>query len=207
MAVHFYVSISMGVKLLTKQIFISFAQIKSLGPSAYSHPEAVFLATVIHLDLNLLTVMKLDSAIANQVLLERSVTAVLMDFMDSMKEDAPNWNSSVILASQLGMWSRCGTTSCLNSQFRKLILVLGPYFTFSCGGNINFEAKTLDKSCGRSARSGVVLSRRSSPGYGIQFSMDLDMKIKAVLLGTYFYIDFMLFGNTGEVGQWSLVTS
>lgn len=54
-----------------------------------SHQEAVFLATVIHLDPNHLTVMRLDSATANQVLEERNVTAVLMDFMTLKKEDAP----------------------------------------------------------------------------------------------------------------------
>lgn len=53
-----------------------------------SHPEAVFLATVIHLDRNLLTVMKVDNAIANQVLEGKNVTAVLMGFMDLKKEDA-----------------------------------------------------------------------------------------------------------------------
>ncbi|KAH0622297.1 hypothetical protein JD844_024476 [Phrynosoma platyrhinos] len=59
-----------------------------LEPLVYSHPEAVFPATVIHLDRNLLIVMRLDSAIVNQVLEERSVTVVLMDIMPLKKEDA-----------------------------------------------------------------------------------------------------------------------
>lgn len=55
----------------------------------YSHQEVVFLATVIRLDPNLLTVMRLDSATANQVSEGKNVTDVLMDFMTLKKEGAP----------------------------------------------------------------------------------------------------------------------
>ncbi|ETE64643.1 Laminin subunit alpha-2, partial [Ophiophagus hannah] len=61
----------------------------SLVPLVCSHQEDVSLAIVIHLDQNHLTVMKLDSALVNQVLEERNVTIVLMDFMVLRKEDAP----------------------------------------------------------------------------------------------------------------------
>ncbi|XP_048373730.1 phospholipid scramblase 3 [Sphaerodactylus townsendi] len=97
-----------------------------------------------------------------------------------------------------------------NAEKETVLRVLGPCFAFSCGGDVTFEVKTLDESrgVGRISKQWSGLLKEvftDTDNFGIQFPMDLDVKIKAVLLGACFLIDFMFFEKTGEVGQRSSV--
>ncbi|XP_060111503.1 phospholipid scramblase 3 [Heteronotia binoei] len=97
-----------------------------------------------------------------------------------------------------------------NAEKETVLRVLGPCFAFSCGGDVNFEVKTRDESrgVGRISKQWSGLLKEvftDTDNFGIQFPMDLDVKIKAVLLGACFLIDFMFFEKTGEVGQRSSV--
>ncbi|XP_038140824.1 phospholipid scramblase 1-like [Cyprinodon tularosa] len=77
--------------------------------------------------------------------------------------------------------------------------LVGPCFTCSCCcGDVNFELRGKDgeESIGRISKqwSGLVKEFfTDAENFGIQFPMDLDVKMKAVLLGTCFLIDFMFF--------------
>ncbi|XP_033026632.1 phospholipid scramblase 3 [Lacerta agilis] len=97
-----------------------------------------------------------------------------------------------------------------NVEKETVLRVLGPCFACSCGGDVNFEVKTRDESrgVGRISKQWSGLLKEvftDTDNFGIQFPMDLDVKIKAVLLGACFLIDFMFFEKTGEVGQRSSV--
>ncbi|XP_020655458.3 phospholipid scramblase 2 [Pogona vitticeps] len=97
-----------------------------------------------------------------------------------------------------------------NVEKETMLRVLGPCFAFSCGGDVNFEVKTRDESRGVgriSKQWGGLLKEvfTDTDNFGINFPMDLDVKMKAVLLGACFLIDFMFFEKTGEVGQRSSV--
>ncbi|XP_015275829.1 PREDICTED: phospholipid scramblase 3 isoform X2 [Gekko japonicus] len=99
-----------------------------------------------------------------------------------------------------------------NAERETVLRVLGPCFVFRCGGDVNFEVKTRDESrgVGRISKqwSGLVKEIfTDTDNFGIQFPMDLDVKIKAVLLGACFLIDFIFFEKTGEVGQRSSVVT
>uniref|UniRef100_A0A8D0B6J8 Phospholipid scramblase n=1 Tax=Salvator merianae TaxID=96440 RepID=A0A8D0B6J8_SALMN len=97
-----------------------------------------------------------------------------------------------------------------NVEKETVLRVLGPCFACSCGGDVNFEVKTRDESrgVGRISKQWSGLLKEvftDTDNFGIQFPMDLDVKIKAVLLGACFLIDFMFFEKTGDVGQRSSV--
>ncbi|XP_007441706.1 phospholipid scramblase 3 [Python bivittatus] len=97
-----------------------------------------------------------------------------------------------------------------NVEKETVLRVLGPCFACSCGGDVSFEVKTRDESrgVGRISKQWSGLIKEiftDTDNFGIQFPMDLDVKVKAVLLGACFLIDFMFFEKTGEVGQRSSV--
>lgn len=97
-----------------------------------------------------------------------------------------------------------------NVEKETVLRVLGPCFACSCGGDVSFEVKTRDESrgVGRISKQWSGLLKEvftDTDNFGIQFPMDLDVKVKAVLLGACFLIDFMFFEKTGEVGQRSSV--
>ncbi|KAF7236758.1 Phospholipid scramblase 3 [Varanus komodoensis] len=102
-----------------------------------------------------------------------------------------------------------------NVEKETVLRVLGPCFACSCGGDVNFEVltvKTRDESrgVGRIAKqwSGLVQEVfTDTDNFGVQFPMDLDVKIKAVLLGACFLIDFMFFEKTGVGQRSSVITS
>ncbi|XP_075763761.1 phospholipid scramblase 3 isoform X2 [Pelodiscus sinensis] len=74
------------------------------------------------------------------------------------------------------------------------------------------EVKTSDESRGVgriSKQWGGLLKEvfTDTDTFGIQFPIDLDVKMKAVLLGACFLIDYMFFEKAGHTGQRSTVLS
>ncbi|ETE59375.1 Phospholipid scramblase 3, partial [Ophiophagus hannah] len=74
------------------------------------------------------------------------------------------------------------------------------------------RVKTRDESrgVGRISKQWSGLLKEvftDTDNFGIQFPIDLDVKVKAILLGACFLIDFMFFEKTGEVGQRNSVMS
>ncbi|XP_077663136.1 phospholipid scramblase 3 [Eretmochelys imbricata] len=99
-----------------------------------------------------------------------------------------------------------------DAQKQTVLRVLGPCCVFRCGGDVNFEVKTSDESRGVgriSKQWGGLLKEvfTDTDVFGIQFPLDLDVKMKAVLLGACFLIDYMFFEKVGQTSQRSTVLS
>ncbi|XP_065388743.1 phospholipid scramblase 3 isoform X3 [Macaca fascicularis] len=92
-----------------------------------------------------------------------------------------------------------------------VLRVVGPCWTCGCGTDTNFEVKTRDesRSVGRISKQWGGLVREAftdADDFGLQFPLDLDVRVKAVLLGATFLIDYMFFEKRGGAGP-SAVTS
>uniref|UniRef100_A0A8C3H7N7 Phospholipid scramblase n=1 Tax=Chrysemys picta bellii TaxID=8478 RepID=A0A8C3H7N7_CHRPI len=88
----------------------------------------------------------------------------------------------------------------------------GAVLRLSLRGDVNFEVKTSDEARGVgqiSKQWGGLLKEvfTDTDVFGIQFPMDLDVKMKAVLLGACFLIDYMFFERAGKTSQRSTVLS
>ncbi|XP_071315025.1 phospholipid scramblase 2-like [Trachinotus anak] len=88
----------------------------------------------------------------------------------------------------------------------------GPCFACNCCGDVNFElkGKDSDKAIGRISKQWSGLLKEvftDTDNFGIQFPLDMDVKMKAVLMGACFLIDFMFFEKVGEANQRSTVFS
>uniref|UniRef100_A0A3Q0S060 Phospholipid scramblase n=1 Tax=Amphilophus citrinellus TaxID=61819 RepID=A0A3Q0S060_AMPCI len=93
-----------------------------------------------------------------------------------------------------------------------LMRLEGPCFACNCCGDVNFELKDKDndRSIGRISKQWSGLLKEvftDTDNFGIQFPLDLDVKMKAVLMGACFLIDFMFFEKVGEANQRSTVFS
>nr|XP_019951208.1 PREDICTED: phospholipid scramblase 2-like [Paralichthys olivaceus] len=93
-----------------------------------------------------------------------------------------------------------------------LMKLEGPCFACNCCGDVNFELKGKDgdKPIGRISKQWSGLLKEvftDTDNFGIQFPLDMDVKMKAVLMGACFLIDFMFFEKVGEANQRSSVFS
>lgn len=101
--------------------------------------------------------------------------------------------------------------SILDADRQPVLRVVGPCWTCGCGTDTNFEVKTKDesRSVGRISKQWGGLLREAltdADDFGLQFPIDLDVRVKAVLLGATFLIDYMFFENRGGAGP-SAITS
>nr|XP_058903251.1 phospholipid scramblase 3 isoform X3 [Kogia breviceps] len=92
-----------------------------------------------------------------------------------------------------------------------VLRVVGPCWTCGCGTDTNFEVKIPDesRSVGRISKQWGGLLREAltdADDFGLQFPLDLDVRVKAVLLGATFLIDYMFFEKRGGAGP-SAITS
>ncbi|XP_069831493.1 phospholipid scramblase 2-like [Dendropsophus ebraccatus] len=90
-----------------------------------------------------------------------------------------------------------------NDREEDIFKLHGPCIPCSCCSDVNFELKSLDESSvlGKVSKqwSGAVKEYfTDADNFGVQFPMDLDVKIKAVILGATFLIDFMFFEKSGD---------
>ncbi|XP_075906723.1 phospholipid scramblase 2-like isoform X3 [Nelusetta ayraudi] len=92
--------------------------------------------------------------------------------------------------------------SILGPNQETLLKLEGPCFACSCCKDVDFELKGKDggEPIGRISKQWGGFVREAftdKDNFGIQFPMDMDVKMKAVLLGTCFLIDFMFFEMAG----------
>ncbi|XP_077137874.1 phospholipid scramblase family member 5-like [Ranitomeya variabilis] len=90
-----------------------------------------------------------------------------------------------------------------NESKEDVLNVIGPYLTFRCLGDVIFEVKTFtEKSLiGKISKywSGFVNDVfTNADNFGIEFPADLDVKLKAALIGTCFLIDVMYFEQSSD---------
>ncbi|KAM4687194.1 phospholipid scramblase 2-like [Rhinophrynus dorsalis] len=79
-----------------------------------------------------------------------------------------------------------------------VLKVVGPCIMSSCCGDVNFQVKPLceSRSVGRISKQWTGLPKEiftDADNFGIQFPKDLDVKMKAVLLGACFLLDYVFF--------------
>ena len=91
--------------------------------------------------------------------------------------------------------------SILDGQGNVVLTVEGPICTYSICGDVEFEVFSPDgeNKVGKISKQWSGLLREAftdSDIFGISFPMDLDVRIKAVLLACCFLIDFMYFEKT-----------
>uniref|UniRef100_A0A4W2EYY7 Phospholipid scramblase n=1 Tax=Bos indicus x Bos taurus TaxID=30522 RepID=A0A4W2EYY7_BOBOX len=78
-------------------------------------------------------------------------------------------------------WHPCLPKFILQNENKKDILrIIGPYFVCNFCGNIEYKIKSLD---GKN-----VVGKISKHSFGIQFPADIDVKMKAVILGMCFLL-------------------
>ncbi|EDV26177.1 uncharacterized protein TRIADDRAFT_24205 [Trichoplax adhaerens] len=86
----------------------------------------------------------------------------------------------------------------LDANRNPVLRIKGPFCPCSCFGDVNFEVLPLEGETpvGKITKqwSGFLKEAYTdADNFGITFPMDLDVKIKATLLGAVFLIDFMFF--------------
>ncbi|XP_048883404.1 phospholipid scramblase 3b isoform X1 [Brienomyrus brachyistius] len=110
-------------------------------------------------------------------------------------------------------WHPCLPKFSILGPSRETILKLdGPCCACNCCGDINFELKGKDGDApiGRISKQWSGLLKEAftdADNFGIQFPLDMDVKVKAVLLGACFLIDFMFFEKVNDEKQRNTVFS
>nr|XP_027201885.1 phospholipid scramblase 1-like isoform X1 [Dermatophagoides pteronyssinus] len=106
----------------------------------------------------------------------------------------------------------CPAFSILNATGKKVLRIKGPFLTFSCCcGNVKFNVVSNDGTTqvGKISKQWSGLVREmftDADHFGVKFPRDLDVSIKAVLLGATFLIDFMFFEKVHNDKEDSLGT-
>ncbi|KAJ7324808.1 hypothetical protein JRQ81_017828 [Phrynocephalus forsythii] len=88
-----------------------------------------------------------------------------------------------------------------NESNEDVLKIIGPYATCGCFGDVDFEVKSLNdmSTIGKISKywSGFVNNIfTNTANFGIQVPVDLDVKIKAVMIGACFLLDLMFFENS-----------
>ncbi|XP_035913966.1 phospholipid scramblase 2-like isoform X2 [Anopheles stephensi] len=86
-----------------------------------------------------------------------------------------------------------------------VLKISGPFCTFSICGDVEFEVlSTNGAQVGKISKQWSGLGREmftDADHFGINFPMDLDVRVKATLLGALFLIDYMFFEKSGNKEQ------
>ncbi|XP_061096927.1 phospholipid scramblase 1 isoform X1 [Conger conger] len=85
-----------------------------------------------------------------------------------------------------------------NEKWEPVLKIHGPFCGWNCLPDIDFEIMTMDEvnKIGKISKQWTGLLREAftdSDNFGVQFPMDLDVRMKAVMIGACFLIDFMFF--------------
>ncbi|XP_064241848.1 phospholipid scramblase family member 5-like isoform X1 [Passer domesticus] len=88
-----------------------------------------------------------------------------------------------------------------NESKEDVLKIVGPYATCGCFEDVDFEVKALNEmtTIGKISKywSGFVNNVfTNTANFGIQVPVDLDVRIKAVMIGACFLIDLMFFENS-----------
>jgi len=101
-------------------------------------------------------------------------------------------------------WSLCAPKfEIQDAQHNPVLLIEGPVCTFNMCGDIEFKVLALDGSnqVGRISKQWGGFAKEAftdADTFGITFPMDLDVKVKATMLGACFLIDFMFFEQSAN---------
>ncbi|XP_004834455.1 phospholipid scramblase 4 [Heterocephalus glaber] len=95
-------------------------------------------------------------------------------------------------------WNLCRAVYSIQNEKREDVMrVRGPCSTYGCGSDSVFEVKSLDgiSNIGSIIRkwNGLLSTMGDADHFDIHFPLDLDVKMKAMIFGACFLIDFMYF--------------
>uniref|UniRef100_A0A8D0GHU9 Phospholipid scramblase n=1 Tax=Sphenodon punctatus TaxID=8508 RepID=A0A8D0GHU9_SPHPU len=89
-----------------------------------------------------------------------------------------------------------------NEKKMDVLKIAGPCCPYSCGSDVNFEVLSVDGTpVGRICRQWTGWMRESytdADNFGIQFPLDLDVKMKALIMGACFLLDFMFYERSAN---------
>ncbi|XP_035676334.1 phospholipid scramblase 1-like isoform X3 [Branchiostoma floridae] len=97
-----------------------------------------------------------------------------------------------------------------NAAGETVLTIEGPCLNCSFCGDVEFDVMSADETSkvGKISKQWSGLAKEmftDADNFGIQFPMDLDVKVKASLLGAIFLIDFMFFEQVGNQEQQNTV--
>ncbi|XP_008118263.2 phospholipid scramblase 2 [Anolis carolinensis] len=101
-------------------------------------------------------------------------------------------------------WHPCLPKFAIQNEARENVLKMaGPCVPCRCYSDIHFEVKALDEisTVGTISRQWGGWAREAATdasSFQVQFPMDLDVKMKAIILGSCFLLDFMFFERSGN---------
>ncbi|CAH1982615.1 unnamed protein product [Acanthoscelides obtectus] len=119
--------------------------------------------------------------------------------LQSMEVSAP---PGTIIGTVEQEWSLlCPSYAIKNASGETVLRIEGPFCTFSICGDVEFKIMSSDGQVqvGKISKqwSGMIREYFTDTDYfGISFPMDLDVRMKAVMLGACFLIDAMFFEKT-----------
>nr|XP_055055001.1 phospholipid scramblase 1 isoform X2 [Misgurnus anguillicaudatus] len=124
-------------------------------------------------------------------------------YLQEMEVQAPPGNTIGYISQDWHMFKP--KFSIYDMSKTKVLSIEGPLCAISCCGDVDFEVQGKDgHPVGRISKqwSGHIKEGLTdSDNFGINFPMDLDVRMKAVLMGACFLIDYMFFESTGDSGQ------
>ncbi|XP_012660372.1 phospholipid scramblase 1-like [Otolemur garnettii] len=88
-----------------------------------------------------------------------------------------------------------------NEQRQDVLKIKGPCIPCGCFADVDFEVTSLDEKIvvGKITKKWSQMLREAltdADNFAVQFPIDLDVKMKAVMLGACFLVDFMFFETT-----------
>lgn len=100
-------------------------------------------------------------------------------------------------------WNLCRAVYSIQNEKKENVLsIRGPCSTYGCGSDSVFEVKAIDgvSNIGSIIRkwNGLMSAMGNADHFDIQFPLDLDVKMKAMIFGACFLIDFMYFERSPQ---------
>ncbi|XP_068402160.1 phospholipid scramblase 2 isoform X1 [Eschrichtius robustus] len=148
------------------------------------------------------TIRILDNTGREVITLERPLRCTSCCFPCCLQEIEIQAPPGVPVGYVTQTWHPCLPKFTLQNEKREDVLrITGPCIVCSCCADVDFEIKSLDDKyvVGKISKQWTGFVRElftDVDNFGIQFPLDLDVKMKAVMLGACFLIDFMFFEMT-----------
>ncbi|XP_055304798.1 phospholipid scramblase 1-like [Sitodiplosis mosellana] len=123
--------------------------------------------------------------------------------LQSIEISAPVGNIIGIINQE---WTLCYPNFTVKNDVGETVLrIEGPFLSFSCGRDVEFKILSLEGTqVGKISKQWSGLAREfftEADNFGISFPMDLDVRMKAVMLGACILIDMIFYENSGQYGN------
>ncbi|KAF6121083.1 phospholipid scramblase 4 [Phyllostomus discolor] len=118
-----------------------------------------------------------------------------LEYLTQLEVQCP---PGVTLGFVVDHWNLCRAVYSVQNEKKETVLrIRGPCSTYGCGSDSVFEVTSLDgvSNIGSIIRkwNGLISAMGDADHFDIRFPLDLDVKMKAMIFGACFLIDFMYF--------------